>query len=102
MTKKGTVWLNGKMIPWEQATVPLLSHGFSRGSAIFEVFGVHQGSAGVYTFRMDEHLKRLENSARLLEMELSYTTEEIMAAVKETVKAANIGRGLVKIMAFFF
>ncbi len=101
MTNNGTVWLNGKMIPWEQATVPLLSHGFSRGSAIFEVFGVHKGANGVFTFRMDEHLQRLETSARLLEMELAYTTAEIMAAVKETVRANNIGRGLIKIMAYW-
>lgn len=101
MMNKGTVWLNGKMIPWEQATVPLLSHGFSRGSAIFEIFGVHKGAAGIFTFRMDEHLQRLENSARLLEMELAYTTTEIMAAVKEAVKANSIERGLIKILAYW-
>ena len=101
MTNKRTVWVNGKMIPWEQATIPLLSHGFSRASAIFEIFGVHQGAAGIFTFRMDEHLQRLENSARLLEMELAYTAEEIMAAVKETVRANNIGRGLIKILAYW-
>ncbi|MBU2645630.1 aminotransferase class IV [bacterium] len=101
MTEKGKVWVNGTLIPWEQATVPLLSHGFSRGSAIFEVFGVHQGATGIFAFRMDEHLKRLENSARLLEMELAYSTAEMMAAVKETARANHIGRGLIKMMAYW-
>ena len=69
MQSQGQVWMNGTFVPWENATVPLLSHGFSRGSAVFEVFGTHKGPDGVFAFRMDEHLKRLEQSLELLEME---------------------------------
>lgn len=101
MSSKGNVWMNGKFVPWEEATVPLLSHGFSRGSAIFEVFGIHEGPGGVFAFRMDEHLKRLMNSARLLGMKMAYSTEEIINAVVETVKVNRMGRGLIKIMAYW-
>jgi branched-chain amino acid aminotransferase len=81
--------------------VPLLSHGFSRGSAIFDIFGIHEGPDGLFAFRMDEHLKRLMKSAELLEMEIAYSTEEIIDAVTETVRANDIGRGLVKILAYW-
>jgi branched-chain amino acid aminotransferase len=101
MNNDSKVWLNGKMIPWQEATVPLLSHGFSRGSAIFDVFGIHEGPDGLFAFRMDEHLKRLMKSVELLEMELAYSTDEIIDAVTETVKANGIGRGLVKILAYW-
>ncbi len=101
MNNDSKVWLNGKLIPWGEATVPLLSHGFSRGSAIFEVFGIHEGPDGLFAFRMDEHLKRLMKSAELLEMEIAYSTEEIIEAVTETVRANDIGRGLVKILAYW-
>jgi branched-chain amino acid aminotransferase len=101
MNSERKVWLNGELIPWEKATVPLLSHGFSRGSAIFEVFGIHEGPDGLFAFRMDEHLKRLMKSAELLEMEIAYSTEEIIDAVTETVRANDIGRGLVKILAYW-
>ncbi len=101
MNNSSKVWLNGNMIPWQEATVPLLSHGFSRGSAIFEVFGLHEGPDGLFAFRMDEHLKRLMKSAELLEMEIAYSTEEIIDAVTETVRANDIGRGLVKILAYW-
>jgi branched-chain amino acid aminotransferase len=101
MNTDSKVWLNGNLIPWSEATVPLLSHGFSRGSAFFEVFGVHVGPEGRMAFRMDQHLKRLMGSAELLEMELAYSTEEIIAAVKSTVAANNLGRGLIKIMAYW-
>lgn len=101
MNSERKVWLNGELIPWREATVPLLSHGFSRGSAIFDVFGIHEGPDGLFAFRMDEHLKRLMKSAELLEMEIAYSTEEIIDAVTETVRANDIGRGLVKILAYW-
>ena len=94
-------WFNGKLISRHDATVPILSHGFSRASAIFDVFGVHPGPQGPMAFRMDDHLKRLTKSAELLEMEMAYSPEEITAAVKATVKANRIERGIVKILAFW-
>ncbi len=101
MNTDSKVWLNGNLIPWSEATVPLLSHGFSRGSAFFEVFGVHVGPEGRMAFRMNQHLKRLMGSAELLEMELAYSSEEIIAAVKSTVSANNLGRGLIKMLAYW-
>ena len=95
------VWYNGKLMPQRDATVPILSHGFSRGSAIFDVLGTHPGPEGPMAFRMDDHLKRLMKSAELLEMELAYSTEEIIEAVKATVRANRIGRGIIKILAFW-
>ncbi len=101
MSDHRPVWINGEMVPWENATVPILSHGMSRGSAIFEVFGIHAGPNGPVAFRMDKHLDRLFNSAKLLGMELAYTREALSEAVSETVRANHIGRGLVKIVAYW-
>ncbi len=95
------VWLNGEMISRRDATVPILSHGFSRGSAIFDVLGVHSGPNGPMAFRLDDHLRRFNNTAALVEMELAYSTDKIVEAVKATVKANNIDRGLIKILAFW-
>jgi branched-chain amino acid aminotransferase len=101
MNNELQVWFNGKLIPRRDATVPILSHGLSRGSAIFDVLGVHVGPQGPVAFRMDDHLKRLMTSAALLEMELAYSTGEIIEAVKATVRANRIGRGIIKILAFW-
>jgi branched-chain amino acid aminotransferase len=101
MPNQKTVWLNGKMIPWEDAKVPILSHGLSRGSAIFEVFGVHPGSDGPKAFRMDKHLDRLFHTADCLGMELAYTREEFAEAASKTARANKIGRGLIKIVAYW-
>ncbi len=101
MLDQKTVWLNSKLIPWEQATVPILSHGLSRGSAIFEVFGLHPGPDGLLAFRMDKHLDRLFHTAECLGMELAYTKEELIEGIFKAVRANNIGRGIVKIMAYW-
>lgn len=101
MLEHQKVWLNGQLIPWKSATVPLLSHGFSRGSAIFEVFGIHPGSDGVYAYRMDKHLDRLFHSAELLGMKLGPSREAIEAGVRQTVGENRISRGLVKLLAYW-
>lgn len=101
MSTGRTVWMNGNLVPWENATVPLLSHGFSRGSALFDVFMVYNSPEGPKAFRMDQHLRRLQRSADLLGMELAYSTEEIVMAVKTTVAANSLTQGIVKIMAYW-
>lgn len=93
--------MNGVFVPWASATVPILSHSFSRASAIFEIFRIHTGPEGPAAFRMDEHLNRLLNSAGLIEMEMCFSVEAIEKAVAEAVHRNNIGRGVVKIVAYW-
>ncbi|MBW2178439.1 MAG: aminotransferase class IV [Deltaproteobacteria bacterium] len=95
------VWFNGQLVPWKSVTIPVLSHGFSRASAVFEIFGIHVGPDGPAAFRMDEHLKRLMRSIELLDMALAYSPKAIAAAVAETVRANRMGRGVIKLMAFW-
>ena len=101
MSATSKVWSNGELISFEDAKIHMLSHGFSRGSAVFEVFGIHSTPEGVVAFRMDEHLKRLERTCRLLGMELSYNSAELAAAVKTIVKENDMRIGHVKIMAYY-
>ncbi len=98
---KPDVWINDKIIPWNEANVPILSHGFSRGSAVFEVFGTHEGPEGIMAFRMNAHLTRLEQTVKLLGMELKYSIDEIANAVSTITSLNNSGRGVVKIMAYW-
>ena len=55
MLKERTVFLNGDFVAWNQVTVHIMSHSFSRGSAIFEVIGLHETNAGPAIFRLDKH-----------------------------------------------
>ena len=101
MTTEMHVWLNNEFVTESEANVPLLSHSFSRASAIFEIFRIHAGPQGPAAFRMTDHLKRLLNSARHLDMDLRYSIKDIAKAVSETAIKNNIDRGLVKIMVYW-
>lgn len=101
MNNKPKIWLNNKITAWEDATVPVLSHALSRGSALFEAFGTHRVPGGVATFRMDAHMRRMENTLRLLEMELKFSTKEISEAVATLAEVNKVERGLVKVMAYW-
>jgi len=95
------VWRNGELIAWENATVHILSHALSRGSAVFEVFGIHNTPDGAAAFRLGDHIQRLVNTTNALGMELAQTPEEIVQAIKETVKANALKDGFVKIVAYY-
>ncbi|MCB2147330.1 MAG: aminotransferase class IV [Deltaproteobacteria bacterium] len=101
MSRSSQVWSNGELIPFVEAKVHMLSHGFSRGSAVFEVFGVHLSPNGPQAFRMDEHLKRLVRTCDLLGMHLAHSPSEIAEAVKQTVTANTMANGYIKVMAYY-
>jgi branched-chain amino acid aminotransferase len=99
--KKRKVWRNGKMIPWQEATVHLMSHSLTRGSAVFEVLAVYSTPRGPAAFRLPEHVDRLFRSAELLSMQLVQSKEEILRAVVKTVKVNQIREGFVKIVGYY-
>jgi branched-chain amino acid aminotransferase len=95
------VWRNGKMIPWEEATVHLMSHSLARGSAIFEILAFYSTSRGTAVFRLPEHVDRLFRSAELLGMELVPSKEGVLRAVVETIQVNGIREGFVKIVGYY-
>lgn len=101
MSSKIKAWINGEMVRWDQATVHIMSHSFTRGSAVFEVISFHQTPNGTAVFRLDEHLKRLYRTTELLSMELFHSAQEIEHGVMETIKANNLRNGFIKIIGYY-
>ena len=101
MDPERKVWRNGKMIPWEEATVHLMSHSLTRGSAIFEVLGVYSTPQGPAAFRLPDHVDRLFRSAELLGMELVQSKKEVLQAAVETARANRIPAGFIKIVGYY-
>jgi branched-chain amino acid aminotransferase len=84
------IWHNGKLIPWEQANIHVMSHVVHYGSSVFEgirCYGQPQGSA---IFRLPEHIQRLLDSAKIYRMDVPFTQEELCAAVVELIEANNV------------
>jgi branched-chain amino acid aminotransferase len=101
MVKDRMVWLNGDFISWDSATVPIMSHSFGRGSAIFEVLSFHDTGGGPAVFRLEAHIDRLLRSAELLEMSLPYSKEALCEAVAGTIKRNQLRKGYVKLICFY-
>jgi len=80
------VWMNGRLVPWKEATIPIASHVVHYGSSIFEGFRAYANSKGTALFRLDAHTKRLYNSCKIYRMTVPYTQEEFNQAIIRTVE----------------
>ncbi len=88
--KSGLVWMNGKLVPWNQANIHIASHVIHYGSALFEGFRAYNTPKGAAVFRLDAHMKRLYNSCKMYRMDIPYAQKEFEKAVIETIKANNL------------
>ncbi|HEX6260047.1 MAG TPA: branched-chain amino acid transaminase [Woeseiaceae bacterium] len=95
MSFKGSklIWMNGCMIPWEQATVHVLSHALHYGSSVFEGIRVYKTPDGPRVFRLTDHMQRLLDSAKIYRMPIPYSLEELAEVCKEVVLANNLMNG---------
>lgn len=84
--RDGFIWWDGKLIPWREAKLHVLSHGLHYGSAVFEGERSYAGNI----FKLDAHTDRLIESGRLLGFEIPYTREEINQACIDVLKANNL------------
>lgn len=89
-----TVWIDGKLVPSEQATVSVFDHGLLYGDGVFEGMRIYGGKV----FRLKEHLVRLDESARAICLQLPHTLDEIAAATNETVEANGLVDGYIRLI----
>lgn len=92
----GEIWVDGSMVPAEQATVHVLSHGVQRGSTVFDVLKVVHLDGGPFAFGLREHVARFVQSMEMMGMTPTVTMSELEEAVSVTV-AANPGAEVVKL-----
>lgn len=93
------IWLDGELVPWDQATVHVLSHSLQRGSLIFDYMSVHATERGPAVFRLREHVERFLRSAELVGLAVPLGAAAIEAAIVATVRA-NPGATAVKCSGF--
>jgi branched-chain amino acid aminotransferase len=101
MFESRIVYMNGKFVAWQEATVHIMCHSLGRGSAIFEVISFHATDSGPVIFRIEEHINRLFKTAELLDMELPISPAEFCEAAAETVKRNQLTKGFIKIICYY-
>jgi branched-chain amino acid aminotransferase len=84
------IWKNGEKLAWEDATTHVLTHALHYGSGVFEGIRAYKTAAGPAVFRLREHMQRLENSAKMLYMDIGYTVDETCEIVRELVAANKV------------
>jgi branched-chain amino acid aminotransferase len=87
------IWFNGKLVPWEKATVHVLSHALHYGSSIFEGVRAYETPRGVAIFRLRDHTRRFFDSARIYRIHMPFNAEAVNEACRQVISANGLKRG---------
>lgn len=87
------IWFNGKLVPWEKATVHVLAHALHYGSSVFEGLRAYQTPRGVAIFRLLDHTRRLFDSAKIYRIPMPFGPEQLNDACRQVIAANNLVRG---------
>src|SRR6188508_957865 len=85
--KSDVIWMNGKLVPWDDANIHIASHVIHYGSSVFEGVRCYKTPDGPAVFRLDAHTRRLYDSAKIYRMEIPWAEEDFNRAVCETIEA---------------
>ena len=94
--REGKIWYNNDLVDWQEAKLHVLSHGLHYGSFIFEGLRVYGGEI----FKLEEHIERLFHSAKIMDMKIPYSKDEINTATKKIVSVQNVQNGYVRPFAW--
>ena len=95
------IWLEGEFVDWADAKIHVGSHGLHYGSGVFEGIRCYETPKGPAVFRLNDHLERLHNSARLLYMTLPYSVEELRVASWELIDRNGLPECYLRPIAFY-
>ncbi len=100
MQKSDVIWFNGELVPWDAATIHVLSHVVHYGSSVFEGIRCYATPSGPAIFRLKEHTRRLFDSAKIYRMPIPYTPEQINAACKAVVAVNKLESAYLRPVAY--
>jgi branched-chain amino acid aminotransferase len=101
ITPTPKIWFNGELIPWEDAQIHILTHSLHYGMGVFEGIRAYATADGPGVFRLTDHMRRFDASARILMMDLPYSVDEMVQAVKDTVRSTGLDSCYVRPIAYY-
>lgn len=99
--RDGVIWYDGKMVPWRDANIHILTHTLHYGLGVFEGIRAYQTTQGPAIFRLREHTDRLFNSAHIFMMKMPYDKITVMQAQCDVVKENKLDSGYIRPIAFY-
>ncbi len=95
-----TIWMDGRLVPWADAKIHVLTHALHYGSGVFEGIRAYKTDRGAGVLRLEEHLKRLVRSAKLYYMPVPYSVEELYDATFEVLESNKLDAGYIRPLIF--
>ena len=100
ITEVEKIWMDGALVPWADAKVHVLTHALHYGSGVFEGIRAYETSRGAAVWHLEEHLKRLERSAKLYHMALPFSREQLATGVRDVIRANGLRSCYIRPLAF--
>lgn len=98
--RDGKIWMDGQLVDWRSANIHVLSHTLHYGMGIFEGVRAYQTAAGTAIFRLQDHTRRLFNSAKIFQMTLPFDQQTIADAQIEVVRTNQLESGYIRPIAW--
>ena len=98
---KGKIWMDGDLLDWSDAKIHVLTHTLHYGTGVFEGVRAYETSAGPAIFRLNDHTRRLFDSADLIGMSIPYSPEELNDAQVNIVRENNLNNAYIRPMCFY-
>lgn len=99
--RDGFIWFDGKLVPWREANIHVLTHSLHYGVGAFEGLRAYETEKGPAVFRLKDHSKRLLNSGKILGMDIDYSVEQIDQATLETIRANELKSAYIRPICFY-
>lgn len=99
--RDGVIWFNGEYVPWREAKVHVLTHTLHYGMGVFEGIRAYETDRGPAIFRLQDHIKRLFNSAHIMNMPMPYSFEELETACREVVSRNKLQAAYLRPVVFY-
>ena len=99
--RDGVIWMDGRMVPWREAKVHVLTHTLHYGVGAFEGIRAYKTPRGTALFRLDDHIQRLYNTAHILEMDIPYEFAVIRQACIDAIRENGLETGYVRPLVYY-
>ncbi len=100
LTTSSHIWMNGELVPWDQAQIHVLTHGLHYGSSVFEGIRAYMTKAGTAILALDAHVSRFFQSCKIIGLEMRFTPDEIRSAILAIVKKSGHPHCYIRPIAF--
>ncbi|MCU1452119.1 MAG: ilvE [Acidimicrobiales bacterium] len=101
ITPTEKIWMNGKLVAWDDARIHILTHSLHYGMGVFEGIRAYETAGGPGVFRLTEHIERLHSSAKIMMMDMPYSVDELVEATKLVVRESGLPSCYIRPIAYY-